>query len=520
MTGASAAFAGSPARAVLFEREREVAALATVIGETADGQPRVVVVEGEAGIGKTRLLAEARRLADEAGIRLVSARGGELEREFAFGVVRQLFDSHLSGGHLPLLDGAAAAARGVFELGEGRDTIDSSEDPSFAALHGLYWLTVNLTADRPLVIAVDDLHWCDAPSLRFLAYLVRRLDGLPVAVFCTLRPSEQIEAASLGEIIGDPLTVSIRPAPLSTPAVARLVGERLGNDPDEAFSTACHAATSGNPLLLHELLGTLDAEGVRPDAAHVATVAELGPRAASRAVLVRLARLSQPAVKLARAAAILGDDAELSTVVALAAIEVQDAGAAVASLVRAEVLREGTPLGFVHPVVAGAVLADMGTVERAVRHERAARLLADGGAPVERVAAHLLASPANGEGWVVETLTRAATAALRKGAAESAVAYLGRALGEPPEAKRRAQVLLELGRAEALTSGPAAVAHLGEAYELLDDERERAVAAQLLGRVLLVTGNTAEAAALVRRSGSWNSQPSWMTCVARSRRSS
>jgi DNA-binding CsgD family transcriptional regulator len=497
VTGARAAFPGSAARAALFEREGEVAALVTVVGEAAEGQPRVVVVEGEAGIGKTRLLAETRRLADAAGIRLLSARGGELEREFAFGVVRQLFDSHLSGGDLPLLDGAAAAARGVFELGDGRDTI-GSEHPSFAALHGLYWLTVNLCADRPLVIAVDDLHWCDAPSLRFLAYLVRRLEGLPVAVVCTLRPSEQVEAAALGEIIGDPLTVSIHPAPLSAPAVARLVRERLGNDADEAFWTACHAATSGNPLLLHELLRTLGAERVRPDAAHVATVAELGPRAASRAVLVRLARLSQPAVKLAGAAAILGDDAELSTVVALADIEVKDAGAAVASLVRAEILREGTPLGFVHPVVGGAVLADMGTVERAVRHERAARLLADGGAPVERVAAHLLASPANGEGWVVETLTRAATAALRKGAAESAVAYLARALREPPDRKLRAKLLLELGRAEALTSGAAAVAHLGEAYELLDEERERVAAAQLLGRVLLVTGHTAEAAALVR----------------------
>ncbi|MDQ2804543.1 MAG: AAA family ATPase, partial [Pseudomonadota bacterium] len=354
--------AGSAARTALLEREHEVAALHTVIGEAAAGQSRVVVIEGEAGIGKTRLVAEARRLATQADLRVLNARGGELEREFAFGVVRQLFEPSLAGGDGSVLDGAAAAARGVFDPGEGGAGIEQSDHPSFASLHGLYWLTVNLTAAGPLVIAVDDLHWCDIPSLRFLAYLVRRLEGLSVAVVCTLRPSERVEAAALGEIIGNPLTMSIHPEPLSGRAAARLVCERLGESPDEAFWTACHAATGGNPLLLHELLKTLNTEGVRPDAAHVATVADLSPRAASRSVLVRVARLSSAAVGMARATAVLGDDAELSTVAALAGMEVKDAGAAVAALVSAEVLREHSPLGFVHPLVGAAVLGDMSTV--------------------------------------------------------------------------------------------------------------------------------------------------------------
>src|SRR5918994_198993 len=128
-------------REPLLERERELASLTQLVERAAAGQGRLVIVEGAAGIGKTRLLAEARRHAEEASLRVLSARGGELEREFPFGVVRQLLE------------------------------------PSLAVLPGLFWLTVNLSAERPLLLSIDDLHWCDHPSLRFLAYLVRRLDG-------------------------------------------------------------------------------------------------------------------------------------------------------------------------------------------------------------------------------------------------------------------------------------------------------------------------------------------------------
>jgi hypothetical protein len=142
--------------------------------------------------------------------------------------------------------------------------------------------------------------------------VVRRLEGLPVLLVGTLRPSEPTDSAVLDEIRGDPLSVSVRPGPLSVAATATLVAERLGGDADDAFAAACQTATAGNPLLLHELLKTLAAEGVRPDAAHIAAVSGLGA-AASRAVLARLARLSPGAVSLARAVAVLGDDAELSS---------------------------------------------------------------------------------------------------------------------------------------------------------------------------------------------------------------
>jgi DNA-binding CsgD family transcriptional regulator len=497
VTATTGALAGSPAPGLLLERESELAALRAAVGGAVEGRARVVLVEGSAGIGKTRLLAEARRLAADADLRVLVARGGELEREFAFGVVRQLFETRVAGDG-SVLRGAAATAGVVFEPVELADD-GLGGDPSFALLHGLYWLTVNLAGDGPLVFALDDLQWCDGPSLRFLAYLVRRLEGLPVLVLGSLRPSERRgDAALLAEIAGDPLTVSIRPGPLSEQAASRLVRERLG-DADEAFSIACHATTGGNPLLLHELLKTLRAEGVRPSAAHADLAAQLGPRAASHAVLVRLARLPEGAVRMARAVAVLGDDSDLSAAAALAGIELGEAGAAAAALVGAEILRAEPPLAFVHPLVRAALYQDMPGPERELWHGRAAGLLAGSCAAAERVAAQLLASPAGGQAWVSDTLLRAARTSLRRGAAEGAVTYLTRALREPPPVERRAEVLLELSAAEALISGPAAVEHLSECYELLDDPSARGMTAQLLGRALLFTGQPAEAAALARR---------------------
>lgn len=487
------------ARDVLLERVQELSTLAALIEEAAGGQARLAVIEGPAGIGKTRLVAEARRMAGDKGLRVLAAQGGELESEFAFGVVRQLFEPEVVKDEARALAGAAGPARAVFEPGAGGEPGEPVADPSFASVHGLYWVTLNLSQDGPLLLAVDDLHWCDPPSLRFLAYLRRRLEGLPVLVVGGLRPPHlETRQTPLGEITG-PDTVLIRPGPLSEPAVADLVHGRLHEQADGAFSAACHTATGGNPLLLNQLLKALEAEDARPDRAHVGLVEDLGPRAASRAVLLRLGRLPEEAATVAQALAVLGDGADLSAVASLAGLPEAQAGRAVAALARAEIVRAEPPLGFAHPVVGEAIRQDIPPGERELQHGRAARLLAEGAAPAEQVAAHLRFTPARAEQWVVETLRKAARAARRQGAADSAVAYLARALAEPPPPERRPDVLLELGLAEALTNGPAAAEHLREAYDTLTDPQARATAAQLLARALLLTGFPEEGAGMARR---------------------
>jgi DNA-binding CsgD family transcriptional regulator len=480
----------------LVEREREVAQLAALVDAVPGGEGRAVLIEGPAGIGKSALLAQARRRAAGSGSLVLAARGSELEREFPFGVVRQLFEAVVAGQD-GALAGAAAPAAAVF------GSPDGDGDVSFASLHGLFWVALNLAAVRPLVLAVDDLHWCDRPSLRFLAYLARRLEGQPILVPVTVRTNEPgTDVALLGEIAHDPATISIRPVPLSADAVRALVRERLGADAEEPFCAACHGATGGNPLFLRQLLTALESDGVRPDAAHAGVVLEIGPRAVSRTVIVRLARLSPDAIEVARAVAVLAESASLPAVAALTGLGEAQVADATGALARAEILRPDTPLGFVHALVRDAVYQELPLGERELQHERAARVLRDAGAPGEQVAAHLLAAPRRGQEWVAALLRDAGRAAVGRGAADSGVAHLRRALEEPAPGDWRPQLLLELGLAEALLDGPAAVEHLTEAFESLTDPPSRALAAHALGRALLFTGSPEEGAALARRAAS------------------
>lgn len=484
----------------LLERDRELAVLDGAARDAASGQPGLVVVEGAAGIGKTRLLAEARARAVAAGLTPLWARGSELEREFAFGVVRQLFEGILRdhSARERVLAGPAAAAQRIFAVArpEGRSWSDS--DASFASLHGLYWLVANLNAERPLMLALDDLQWCDTPSLRFLAYLLHRLEDVPVLIVCTVRSSDEIaEEPLLCEVVGDPFRLLLRPHPLSKLAVSALVSERLGAQADDEFSAACHVSTGGNPLLLEELVKALDAELVIPEARQAQMVVDVGSRAVSRAVLVRLARLGDDALAFARALSIFGEGARQPLIAALAGVTVESSGVAQEALVRAEIVRQQPELGFVHPLVAAAVYRDIASIQRQQDHQRAAELLMEAGAPVEQAAAHLLKTRGQGEQWVVDALRQAAKQATSAGAPESAITYLGRALAEPPE--QPTQVLLELGRAELLISRPDAARHLLEAYEGLEDPVQRGRVAGTLARALLLGRRFREVADIAAR---------------------
>src|SRR5262249_53096860 len=199
-----------------------------------------IVVEGPAGIGKTSVLAEARARAAESGMHVLAARASELEQTFSYGVVRQLLEPLLTrsddAARARLLEGAALHAASLFAP-EQLHRAAASEDEAFAIVHGLYWLVLNLAEVRPLALAIDDLHWVDAASLRVLSYLSRRLETAPVCVLVTVRVGED-EDPVLSELLADQATVIARPAPLTASAVAELVRAGLGAHAEEQFCLA------------------------------------------------------------------------------------------------------------------------------------------------------------------------------------------------------------------------------------------------------------------------------------------
>src|SRR6266536_550477 len=199
----------------LVGREHELAELERHLAAACAGGGRMVLLEGTAGIGKSSLLTALRPRAADCGARWLAARGSELERDFPFGVARQLLEPVVSSRDAEgLFAGAAQLARTALDAPDAAPSVD----PGFAVLHGLFWLVANLAERQPIVLCVDDVQWADAPSLRFLDYLAVRLDGRS----CALLVETELEAGAPEALIG-----------------------------------ACHEVTGGNPFLLRELAGEL-----------------------------------------------------------------------------------------------------------------------------------------------------------------------------------------------------------------------------------------------------------------------
>jgi DNA-binding CsgD family transcriptional regulator len=482
----------------LLERDPEVATIDEALSAAKGGAGRVVLFQAPAGLGKSSLLDAARRRAADAGFEPLAARGRELEREFSFGVARQLFEARMwaapAAERRRLLQGSAGLAAELlgFEAPAGPRPEQGSPYP---LLHGLLWLAANLADRRPLALVVDDAHWADELSLRFMLYLAARLENLPIAAFIATRPSERsAEAPVIAALAAEPACSVLHPGPLTARGTRRLVGEWAAGA-DVAFASACHEATAGNPFLLRELLGALEQEGVEPTAAGAVRVREIGPAPVSRAVSLALRSLPPAATALARSIAVLGDGAPLGRVAALARIGVDEAADAAADLADAGVLAAADRPAFIHPIVGRAIYEELDAAERAVAHRAATAVLREDGEPPERIAAHVLKASSARDPAAVAVLRAAAADAVRRGAPRSAVRYLRRALDEPPAAEDRADVLADLGRAEAAAAHPGAVDRLRAAIEALGDAHDRrAVLAGELGNLLYTRGRFAAAA--------------------------
>ncbi len=483
----------------LLEREHELAGLRAGLSRAGAGDGALLLIEGPPGVGKTALLREARAEAERAGIMPLDATGSELEQPFAFGVVRQLLEPVIrrESGHPDLFAGGAGPAARLFEPDEQPAR---TPEVGFEALHSLYWLVVNITDRAPVLVSVDDCQWADRESLRFLAYLMQRIEGLPVTMLLAGRPADpaQAEAGALwAQLAARPDAVALYPRPLSLDAAVAWTRDQLGTGVADEFCRACHTATGGNPLFLRELLRALDVAGVSPSAAAAAQVQSIGPAAIRRFVLHRLAALGTEAGVLAQAVAVLGDESELTVAGRVAGLAPDVARGAADDLVRAGIFAPAERVGFVQPIVRAALYEELAPGERQARHAAAAQVLAAEGVSAERVTAHLLRTTPTGDEGRIGTLRAAAASAIRRGAPSAAAVRLQRALAESPPGQDRAEILTELGRCEVATLDFAAAEnHLSAAVTSDGTLTTRAEAASWLGRCAIVSGGrSAQAAA-------------------------
>ncbi|MEU9440741.1 AAA family ATPase [Streptomyces sp. NPDC048304] len=441
----------------------------SLIREQVKDTGRAVLLRGPAGIGKTRLMnaaidaATEQLAADDACV--LTAKCPE-NGSGAYEVVRSLFAPlHLTEGNTaghPLLRGSARLA--LPALTPGR-TADAAPADLYAVMQGLYWLTAGLAAERPVVLAVDDLQWCDEASLRWLGFLLRRTEDLPVVLLLTLRTEAQ-EAlpAALEEMADVPSCLTLDVHPLGEEAVGDLLGQALGGRPDAALVDTCMRITGGTPFLVHLLAGRwkernpLTGPGAEADeGAGLGLVARF-----------QIDRLTAERLAVARAVAVLEEET-VDTVAALAGTQPEPAQRVVEDLRAAGLLRPDA-LAYRHDLIREAVLQTLRPAERAALHERAARLLDEAGRPVEEVAVQLMLLPASPEAWMVTALRSAALGAELRGAPATAGQYLTRALHHVPD---DLDLLSHSARVFAHIAPGTALRHLEHALSLPADPRTR-----------------------------------------------
>jgi DNA-binding CsgD family transcriptional regulator/tetratricopeptide (TPR) repeat protein len=432
-------------------------------------------------------------VATRSGVRVLTARGSQLESGYGFGAVRQLLE--------PVVWGPAPAPDSVFH-GEARFaarvlSLTRKEPPPdmFSVLQALHRLTARLSDERPTLLVVDDAQWADEASLQYLAFVQHRLQDMPLAIVVATRPVPLEAAGALGQLVraADQHLVL---EPLSLAAAATLVRRVLPTASDSDCAAA-HVATGGNPFYLSQLAR----EAQRRGTADLASWGRGEPLAADELreiVARRVTALGDDATALVRAVYVLGREARLRVVARLAALDVRQAEQTARDVVSNGVLSAGEVLEFVHPLVHDAVGALLVGELAPDLHLAAARVLTAAGADVERVAAQLVGTDPTGEPWVVDTLRDAAQQAASRGALTAALPYLRRALREPA-AQRSAELLLELGTYEFLCADPAATDHLHLALDAARGDDQVARAALALARALTQGGDFRSALEVLAR---------------------
>jgi len=467
---------------VLLERDGELGLVDAALRSASGGAGGVVAIGGSLGNGKTALLRSLASLPAAAEMHVLQAGASPLEQDFAFGVVRQLLEPALGKASQDVWSGAAGLARSVFAAEEPAGPARPVAIAD-AVLFGLHALIGNLGAGRPLLILVDDLHWVDHPSLRWLSHLAKRIEQLPVALVVTVREGDPLADAEMTDEIVAHARHRARPRSLSPRGSAAVVRARLGPLCDDEFALACHDATDGNPMLLTALVHDLATGGPPPVRANAGAVRAMRPAQSRDRLIGCLRAQPEPVRRLAAALAVLSDHADLPLAGSLAGLD------DTATTGAARALRKlGLVVGerFAHRGVQDAVEDMMTESERTGAHERAVRLLLDHGKPDEQVANQLLSITTPQGPWVVDVLRTAADTAGRRGAPDVAARYLRRALLDTSvDGEDRARVLVDLATVERGFDMQAAVRHISYAVPLLGRTRDRAAAVIRLAPTVL-----------------------------------
>jgi AAA ATPase domain len=448
--------------AVLYGREAERARIDSLIDDARASRSGVLILRGEAGIGKSSLLEHA--VARTDGMRVLRASGVESESELAFAGLHQLLRPVL-GLRERLPEAQSAALTAAFGLG-GAEVGDRFR-VSLATLA----LLSEVAEHGGLLCVVDDAHWLDQPSAEALVFVARRLEAEGVVVLMAAREGDvrRFEAAGLPEL---------RLEGLPTPAATALLGERAGPDLSESTHDRLLAVAAGNPLALIELPGSLSPEQLAGREPLVEPL-PVGERV-ERAFLGRIDALdTEPRQLLLLAAA--DDSGDLAAVLRAAELLGVDTRA-LDRLEAADLVRtDGGILAFRHPLVRSAVYGSAGFSQRESAHLALAQAL-PGDADADRRAWHLAAASPGPDAAVADELEHSAVRARLRGGHTAAATALERAAQLSEDDQARGRRLLAAAEANWLggrisRAGPL----LEQADRLLTDPALRATAALLGG---------------------------------------
>ncbi|WP_461156411.1 helix-turn-helix transcriptional regulator [Saccharopolyspora tripterygii] len=443
-------------RPVLLERDHELELVDHVLEAARAGKGSLLFIGGSLGIGKSELLNACAQRARWAGLRVLRASCAEQERDFEFGVVRQLLD--------PALFSAA-----------------DQREPASVARHDVHPLIAEMSVEQPLLIVVDDLHAADTASLACLSYLSRRVSRHPVAIAVSVLDGDPGADRLPVREIRESAAHSPRPEPLSTAAVRALVRGELGDEADDELVTACAESSAGNPLFLMSMVSEVKATGRSTGA--VKRPAGLRERLVS-------CLSSQPAAvhRLIQTTAVLGESADTELVGRVAGLDECQHVRAVRVVRRLGLLNSESCLGPARWVVRAAAEELTAGEDLDEVHLRAAKWLHQQGHAAREIARYLVEVAAPLDDWALRVIRDAVQDELECGAPETAASYLRRALlDSSPSGEECGRILVELATAERSFDPSASVRHISQSVSMLDSAHDRAEALSRLSPMVLAT---------------------------------